>query len=143
MRLCCERENQYLSETGGILFPKLEDTLKQLMKDYGLYIVSNCQVGYIEAFLEHYQFQKYFLDTENFGNTGKLKAHNIKLIVDRNYLEQAVYVGDTMGDYIATMEVGLPFIHVAYGFGEVPQAVYKINQFAELPQVIKEIGRNQ
>lgn len=51
---CCRIENDYLREHGGVLYPDLEDTFKELKKTYELYIVSNCQKGYIEAFLDHY-----------------------------------------------------------------------------------------
>ena len=57
---CCRIENDYLREHGGVLYPDLEDTFKELKKNYELYIVSNCQKGYIEAFLDHYHFWDYF-----------------------------------------------------------------------------------
>lgn len=139
MEICCKRENDYLLQVGGILYPALEETLKTLGETYELYIVSNCQVGYIEAFLGHYHFEKYFKDTECFGNTNRMKADNIKLVVDRNKLDQAVYVGDTLGDYKATMEAGLPFIHAAYGFGKVDEAEYKAEEFSMLPDMISKI----
>lgn len=139
MEQCCNRENNYLRKVGGILFPDLEETLKKLQKEYDLYIVSNCQVGYIEAFLEYYHFEKYFKDTENFGNTGKLKAYNIKLVVGRNHIDKAVYVGDTQGDYDAAKEAGIPFIHAAYGFGKVSQETPKLLQFKDLAEVVSKI----
>lgn len=50
LEICCREENDYLRKHGGILYPKLEATLKKLKELYSLYIVSNCQSGYIEAF---------------------------------------------------------------------------------------------
>ena len=50
---CCEQENIYLAEHGGILYPKLEETLQKLSEKYPLFIVSNCQSGYIELFLKN------------------------------------------------------------------------------------------
>lgn len=50
---CCEYENEYLGEYGATLYDKLEDTLKELSKNHKLFIVSNCQDGYIECFLKH------------------------------------------------------------------------------------------
>lgn len=139
MGLCCERENNYLRETGGELFSQLEETLQKLGEKYGLYIVSNCQTGYIEAFLEHYGFGNFFSDTENYGSTGKLKADNIKLVMERNHLEQAVYVGDTAGDYAAATQAQIPFIFAEYGFGAVPEASYRILHFNELPEMAEEV----
>jgi len=90
MRICTKYENEYLREHGGTLFPKVEETLKELSKEYSLYIVSNCQVGYIEAFLGYYGFEHYFEDTECYGNTGKMKGYNIKLLHDRNNIDFAL-----------------------------------------------------
>lgn len=136
---CCTYENEYLRKHGGILFPQLEETLKVLKEKYHLYIVSNCQSGYIEAFLEHYGFGHYFDDIECYGNNLLSKGENIRLLVERNDVTDAVYVGDIQGDYDATMEAGLIFIHAAYGFGTIEQETAKINSFAELPKVAEEI----
>jgi phosphoglycolate phosphatase len=67
------------------------------------------------------------------------KSYNIKLLVERNHLEKAVYVGDIMGDYNATMEAGLPFIHAAYGFGTVPEGTPRITDIRQLPERVKDV----
>ncbi len=134
LRDCCLIENKDLRVTGAKLYPDLITTLQALKQKYHLYIVSNCQAGYIEAFLEYYKLEEMFDDFECFGNNNRPKADNIKLIYERNALTKAAYVGDTLGDYEATKEAGLTFIHAAYGFGEV-EGVEKISSFAELPEV--------
>lgn len=139
LRKCCVYENEYLKEHGGILFPKLEETFKKLMENYDLFIVSNCQAGYIEAFLEHYGFWKYFKDIECYGNNDLPKHDNIRKVVERNRLEKAVYVGDIQGDYDSTMLAGLPFIHAAYGFGTIAQETAKVDSFAELVTVVPQV----
>ncbi len=139
LELCCVEENRYLSEHGGILYPQMEDTLKILSERYPLYIVSNCQKGYIEAFLDYYQFWNYFEDMECFGNNNMGKEHNIALVVKRNCLDQAVYVGDIQGDYDSSMEAGVEFIHAAYGFGKIDRPVPCIHSCAELPQAAAEV----
>lgn len=136
---CGNDENDYLREHGGILYPDLEETLKVLKEKYHLYIVSNCQSGYIEAFLEHYDFGHYFEDIECYGNNLFQKGENIRLVVERNHLTDAIYVGDIQGDYDATMEAGITFVHAAYGFGTIAQETAKIHCFAELPKVAAEI----
>lgn len=138
LKICMDYENLYIEEHGGILFEGLEETLAALKEEYFLAIVSNCQEGYIEAFLKHHKLEKYFDDTENYGRTKRCKGDNIKLLVERNNVD-AVYVGDTMGDYDATMQAGLPFIHAAYGFGTVPEGTAKIDDIRELPEKVKEI----
>ena len=139
LRKCCVYENEYLKEHGGILFPDLEKTFTALRENYDLYIVSNCQAGYIEAFLDHYGFWHYFKDIECYGNNDLPKSENIKKIVERNNLTKAVYVGDIQGDYDATTAAGLPFIHAAYGFGTIAQETAKVDSFAELVKVVPEV----
>ena len=136
---CCDDENAYLREHGGVLYPELEETLTELKKEYHLYIVSNCQSGYIEAFLEYYGFGHYFEDIECFGNNGLQKGENIRRLAARNGLTDAVYVGDIQGDYDATTEAGLPFIHAAYGFGTIAQETPRILCFKELLTVVKGV----
>ena len=138
LKICMDYENLYIEEHGGVLFEGLEETLETLKEEYFLAIVSNCQEGYIEAFLKYHKLEKYFDDTENYGRTKRCKGDNIKLLVERNNID-AVYVGDTMGDYDATMQAGLPFIHAAYGFGTVPEGTEKIDDIRELPKKMKEI----
>lgn len=141
MEECCKLENDYLAEHGGILFPKLAETLAILHKDYKLYIVSNCQSGYIEAFLDYYKFHDLVEDIECFGNNNKPKADNIALICERNNIakEDAVYVGDIQGDYDSATAAGVKFIHAAYGFGTINTEVEKIQAFNELPEVMKKV----
>lgn len=139
MEKCCEYENEYLGRHGGILYPKVEETLKVLSQSYPLYIVSNCQDGYIEAFLKYYDFSRYFVDTECFGRTKKDKGSNISLLAARNGLEDAVYVGDIQGDYDSSRIAGIKFIHAAYGYGTIEESVPFIREFAELPQVLPQV----
>ena len=131
---CGDWENEYLRRNGGKLYPELENTLKKLKEQYHLYIVSNCQSGYIEAFLDHYGFGKYFEDIECYGNNLKQKGDNIRLLADRNGLTEAVYVGDIQGDYDASCHAGVGFIHAAYGFGTIAADVPEIHTFEELTE---------
>ena len=116
---CAVYECDYLSEHGAKLYPNLIETLELLSKKHPLFIVSNCADGYIQSFLKAHQTAKYFKDFECIGRTGKPKSENIKLIVERNGLNNPVYVGDTQWDCDAATAAGVPFIFAAYGFGEV------------------------
>ena len=132
---CLDNENAYLREHGGVLYEGLEETLGRLRKaGYFLAVVSNCQSGYIEAFLAYHGLEKYFDDTECYGDTGQGKGYNIRLVVERNRLENAFYLGDTQGDYDAAVEAGIPFLHAAYGFGTVPEGTPVLRDFRDLPE---------
>ena len=126
-------ENDYLREHGGILYDQVPQTLAALKQDgYHLSIVSNCQKGYIEAFLDHYDLWELVEDMECYGNNLRQKGENIRLVVERNRLDEAVYVGDIQGDYDASRAAGVGFIHAAYGFGEIAEPVPELKTFADL-----------
>lgn len=133
---CCEYENEYLGDYGATLYDKLEDTLKELSKNHKLFIVSNCQDGYIECFFKSHKLDKYFIDYECPGRTGLPKGENIKLIVERNNLKKPVYVGDTQGDANAAKFANVPFIFAKYGFGNVDEFFNSIESFDELLKII-------
>lgn len=129
---CMDYELEYLLKNPGILYPNVSEVLEELSKDYRLFIVSNCQVGYIETFLKVMKMESLFEDFEDYGRTGLPKGQNIKILMERVGLLEAVYIGDTQGDYEATLVAEIPFIHAAYGFGQVPNAQRKITRFDEL-----------
>ncbi len=117
---CASVETQKIDErNGGKIFPNVKETLDELVKDYRLFIVSNCQKGYIEAFLRINGLEEYFEDTENAENTGLQKGENNKLVIERNNLKNPVYVGDTKGDARSAEFVGIPFVYAEYGFDTV------------------------
>lgn len=86
MKEFCETEQGYLAEHGGMLYPKLAETLEKLSQKYKLFIVSNCQDGYIQAFFKAHSLNKYFSDFECWGVTGLSKGETNKIIMARNQL---------------------------------------------------------
>ncbi len=142
LNACVEEENGYLRDFGGNLFDGLEDTLLELKKQgCFLAVVSNCQEGYIEAFLAHHHLEPLFGDFESFGHTGRGKGFNIRQVVRRNHLDSALYVGDTEGDREAALEAGVPFLHAAYGFGTVPEGTPSVSDIRLLPGKAEETFR--
>ena len=129
---CCDLEVEYLSQNGGKLFDELEKTLEYLSKKYKLFIVSNCQSGYIEFFFDGHGLKKYFTDFECAGNTGMEKGENNLLVIERNNLQSPVYVGDTQNDKISADVANIPFVYAEYGFGNVSGYDYIIRSFKEL-----------
>lgn len=139
--LCGKAENEYLQKHGATLYDGLEETLQVLVKDHPLFIVSNCQDGYIQAFLRAHGLAAYFTDMEMSGRTGKPKGDNIRLIMERNNLKEAVYVGDTEGDRTAARQAGIPFIFAAYGFGSVSDPDGVIQSLQELPSCLRQLSK--
>lgn len=133
MTECSDYELEYLKDHSGVPYEDLEETLKAL--PYPLFIVSNCQRGYIETFLECCGLGKYFKDFECSGNTGNPKGENILEIIRRNEIKNAVYVGDTQGDCNASQVAGIPFIFAEYGFGNADRFDRKIKSIKELAEI--------
>lgn len=122
----------YLAKVGGILYPNLEETLIELKKKFRLFIVSNCEEGYIQCFFKAHGLGHYFEDLEYPGRSKRFKADNIKDIINRNNLHNPIYVGDTIGDCKASKEANIPFIYAKYGFGQVDDYKWVIDSFEEL-----------
>lgn len=136
MSECCAQEQEDLGLTGGILFPGLEETLALLAAQCPLFIVSNCEDGYIPCFFRAHGLRRFFRDYECPGRTGLPKGENIRLVVARNGLRRPVYIGDTQGDCDAAALAGVPFLHAAYGFGVVDKAVPSVRAFSDIPAAL-------
>ncbi len=119
-------ENERMEDAPCFVYNKIPETIRSLSKKYRLFIVSNCQSGYIEAFLKNTGLGDCITDFTCPGDTGKLKGENIRIIMERNGIDAAVYVGDTQGDADACREAGIPMIYAAYGFGEVEDDLVEI-----------------
>ena len=137
---CVRMEIEYLATHGGTLFPGEEETLAALWARCPLFVVSNCEEGYIEAFYQGTGLGKYFTDYESAGHTGLPKSQNIKLVAQRNGLKNPVYVGDTALDASSAREAGVPFVHAAYGFGKVEGAV-AVQSFEDLPGALEQLSK--
>jgi phosphoglycolate phosphatase len=132
----CFLENQLIAEGGGELYPQVREVLTLLGQSKRLFIASNCQSGYIESFLESHRLGHLFCDTIALGETGKDKAFNVGLLIKRNAITNAVFVGDAETDLKAARANRLPFIHAGYGYGEVSERDYSVAGFLELVDLL-------
>jgi phosphoglycolate phosphatase len=130
---CEENEYKYLRAHKAHIYSREEEILRALSQEYALGIVSNCQDGYIDIYLDQCGFPQLFCDHECAGVTGLSKGQNIRLVMERQGIERCVYLGDTQGDADAAKEAGIPFIHAGYGFGKVDAADAVISDIMELP----------
>lgn len=140
MEECGKEEVVYLREHGAALYDGARETIALLKREYDLYIVSNCQEGYVNSFLTAHRFEDDFKDIEMSGRTGMDKGENIRLLMERNGVTQAVYVGDTRGDEIAARFAGIPFIYAAYGFGQAVRPDRIIHSIRELPEMLRTLS---
>jgi len=136
---CFEEELAWLRQSHGQPYPYLEEALERLSRDHFLAIISNCQKGYIETFLDTIGVGKYIGDHECFEATGRPKGENIRLVMERSGIERAIYLGDTQGDLDAADLAGVPFVYAAYGFGTVDRETPAIHSLKELPDLASEL----
>ncbi len=137
MDQCCINEQAFLMKnTKDLAFENVIEGIKKLAGIIPVYIVSNCQDGYIELVMEKNNITQCISDYECYGKTGLGKGENIKLICKRNNLQNPVYVGDTKGDEEACMEAGVPFVFAEYGFGKSDKYLKKISNFSEIFDLI-------
>ncbi len=134
---CAKSEIDTLNAIGGDLYPQLEETIKYLSARYKLYIVSNCQRGYIETFLSHCPVAGHFLAHQCYGTKGQPKAENIMDIVSDHDLQYPVYIGDTKGDRDAATKAEVPFIFASYGFGKLEEGfIAKVDTLSDLQSIL-------
>lgn len=118
MDRCMKTENRYLhANPCRIGYPQVPETLRELSKTHRLFIVSNSQKGYPELCMEKLGLTPYITGHLCFGDTGTSKGKTIRALMEKYDIQNCAYVGDTQGDYEATVEAGIPFLWAAYGFG--------------------------
>ena len=133
---CMEWEHRFLEADpcDTIAYPKVKETIAKLAENHNLYIVSNSQKGYPELCMDKLGLAPYIKDHLCFGDTGTSKGKTIRKLMERNGIDaqDVIYIGDTQGDYEATVEAGVPFIWCTFGFGTPDGYEAKIDTFADL-----------
>jgi len=133
MERCMAMGNESLYQNRcDIGYPGVAETIRELAKHYRLFIVSNSHRGYPELCMEKLGLTPYIRGHLCFGDTGESKGKTIRALMKKHNIENCAYVGDTQGDYEATVEAGVPFIWATYGFGTPEGYEAKIDSFADL-----------
>ena len=133
MERCMATENRYLEENPcHIGYPGVKETIAKLAENYRLFIVSNSQCGYPELCMEKLGLTPYIQGHMCFGDTGTSKGKTIRTLMRKHNIENCAYIGDTQGDYEATVEADVPFVWCTYGFGTPDGYAEKIDRFEDL-----------
>ena len=66
-------------------------------------------------------------------------GQNIALVLKRNGIERAVYVGDTAKDLAAAQEANIPFLYASWGFGDLRDVQPRVDAFSELPESVSTV----
>lgn len=133
MARCMETENRHLHENPcHIGYPGVRETMEELAKTHRLFIVSNSQQGYPELCISKLGLTGCITGHLCFGDTGTSKGKTIRALMEKYHITSCAYIGDTQGDYEATVEAGIPFLWASYGFGTPAGYAGKIDSFEDL-----------
>lgn len=133
MARCMEMENRHLRENPcHIGYPGVRETMEALAKTHRLFIVSNSQQGYPELCISKLGLTGCITGHLCFGDTGTSKGKTIRTLMEKYNITSCAYIGDTQGDYEATVEAGVPFLWASYGFGTPAGYAGKIDSFEDL-----------
>ena len=130
---CSQTQDRYLHQNPcQVGYPEVQETLSALSQKCRLFIVSNSGLGYPELCMEKLGIAPFITGHLCFGDTGTSKGQTIKALMKTHHIGSAAYVGDTQGDYEATLEAGIPFIWASYGFGTPEGYTAKIEKISDL-----------
>lgn len=130
---CMEREGETLhNDPCNIGYPRVKETLEELIKKHRLFIVSNSQCGYPELCMQKLGLEQLISGHLCFGDTGTCKGDTIKKLMKDHGITSACYIGDTAGDMEAADHAGIPFVYCTFGFGNPDHYWKKIDTFAQL-----------
>ena len=131
-------EKKAIQEFGGDLYPNFFDTITQLNQKKRLFLISNCQEWYLDLFLSMTNTKNIFVDYDCHGISKFEKSKMIKKMKNKHSLANPIYVGDTIGDYMACIDSQIKFIHARYGFytNEIENTDY-ITELKQLISLIK------
>lgn len=136
-----KNELVHIKEHGATPMPGMLSTIHSLKEKYRLFIVSNCQEGYVEAFLDLFDLWDDFDGFICAEATGLSKGENNKMLIKKYNLEAPVYVGDTSGDLESAKVAQIPFIYARYGFGKIEQKeeIREIRCLNELEELLESM----
>lgn len=112
-----QAERAWMAKIGGQFYPYVIEGLHELAAVSPLYLVSNCNDWYLQAFLQQPDTQNVFCAAVCHGGTGLPKHENLECLMDSYNISRGYYIGDTNGDRAAAQTAGLTYLHANYGFG--------------------------
>lgn len=129
-------ETEAILQEGGRLYAGVAEGIKTLSQTYKIFLVSNCQGWYLQHFIYVSGLGEYLSGADCYGLSGVGKEHMFRTMVEQYHLKNPIYIGDTLGDEAAAMAAGIPFVHVAYGFGTALHTPWRVDSFSELVQAL-------
>ena len=125
-----------INEQGGSFYEKAIETIKYLSTKYKLGIVTNNVDSYAKLLIDKGNLSEYFADYIGALSYNISKGEAIKMMLERNNVTRACYIGDIKKDMVASSEAGVDFIHAKYGFGKDLINDVSIDNIGELKNML-------
>jgi phosphoglycolate phosphatase len=135
-------EQLWMQKIGGDFYSGALDAVARISEKYPVFLVSNCNEWYLDAFLMHSGLKNIFQKSICYGSTGLPKDINIRHVINSFGISRGFYVGDTVGDMNASLAAGVRYIHAGFGFGgsTMPNSIYILNSYLELDGLLSVIA---
>lgn len=130
--------HQSLKTTGGEFYPGVVDWLIELSEYYKIFLISNCQEEYLHTFLSFLWIRRKIKDIDCNGMSWLGKAAMIENMIKKHRLRGALYIWDTSGDEQASLDAGVEFLHVWYGFWTRTTEGPSFESFSDLVDFLKK-----
>ena len=146
LALCCKYEHEELEKnTRDISYEGISEVIHELSGKYRVFIVSNCQKGYIELVMDKLGITDDISGHLCYGDTGLTKGETMQELMGAEGIDPgtSVYVGDTAGDRQAAEYAGVRFIYARYGFGNLEGEEFSIDSPAELAGLLDEFTKDR
>lgn len=129
-------ETKVIEEKGARMYEGVLEGFELLSKKYPLFLVSNCQTKYLDAFLNFSKIQDYLKGWDCFGTNNIDKPIMLAKMKEEYGLQKPVYIGDTAHDSESAKAAGMDFIFAAYGFGDVQDAPKTFDSFKNIVEYL-------
>jgi phosphoglycolate phosphatase-like HAD superfamily hydrolase len=141
--ILAQNEIEMMGELGS-LFPKVEETLKNLERQgYHLFVASNGTETYVTHAIQLYNLTPLFKEIYCAGKqktTSKVDLVNI--IMNEHQFERYIMIGDRYSDIEAGLKNHIITIGCVFGMDqgdELSKANYKVHSFPEIEEAVKKI----
>jgi phosphoglycolate phosphatase len=136
-------EKEWMHRVPGYIYAGALDAVAEIARRCHVFLVSNCNDWYLEAFLDHSRFRGVFHDVICYGSTKNPKANNILYLMGKHGVSKGLYVGDTKGDMEASRQAGIGYIHAAFGFGGpyIENSLHTLSSFEPTAEFVVTIHK--
>jgi len=143
LRDLAEAEKAWMGIIGGSLYKGAREAVIDIAKVSTVFLVSNCNQWYLESFISQSHLGEVFSEVICHGSNGKTKAENIRYLMQKHKIADALYIGDTAGDMEASLAASVGYIHVSFGFGGpyINNCVYTLDSFEPATKVLGIINK--